>query len=246
MPEDVKKDALDPNADPSKVNKGDEKPTLESITKSMAETNEKLEKVLKQNTDKDSFISKLQGENKELRENVEKISKALTGKTDIQKDALLEKHRQALIDKGYDRESVDLLITMVDEIADAKAEKKTSDKIVPIVLDTVEELIESDTEIDQKLMKEHEQEIWDEYHLFKVEITPRKIKSNFKKAYNVVKNRLADKAKAEGKVESEEERNKRLKGAGAPPQGAGQPTSDEEKTFVDSIEKSGSVNSRFI
>ena len=246
MVEEIKKEVdIDPNADPSKENKGDEKPTLESITKQMAEQNDKLEKVLKQNADKDSFITKLQTENKELRGQVEKISSTLMGKTEKQKDTILEKHRQALIDKGYDAESVSLLLSAVEEIADAKADKKTSERIVPIVLDTVEELIDSDMEIDKKLVKEYEKEIWEEYESFKVEITPRKIKSNFKKAYNTVKDKLAKKAKAEDKAESEEARNNRLKGAGAPPQG-GKEMLDEEKRFVESIEKSNSANSRFI
>ena len=110
---------------------------------------------------------------------------------------------------------------------------------------TVEDLIESDTEIDKKLIKDYEKDIWDEYASFKVEVTPRKIKANFKKAYNTVRDKLAKAAKAEGKEGTEEERNASLKGAGPSPKGTKSKIEDEEKALVDSIEKSGPGNSRF-
>ena len=242
----TKEQVVDPIIEnPAKVEEKEEKPTLESLQTQNREINEKLEKVLKQNSDKDSFISKLEGENKGLRGQVEKISSTLSGKTEKQKDVILEKHRQALIDKGYDTEAVDVLLSAVDAIADAKAEKKTSEKIVPIILETVEDLIDTDSEIDKKIVKEYEKDIWTEYESFKTESTPRKIKANFKKAYNTVKDKLAKQAKAEGKAESKEERDAQIAGAGIPPKGA-KTMPDDEAKFIESIEKSNSANSRFI
>jgi len=244
MPEEQ---VIDPAADPAETGKEAEagkeegKATLEGIVKQNKELNEKLEKVLKQNSDKDAFITKLEGENKEVRGTLEKLSTTLQGKTEKQRDALIDTQRQKFLAKGYDEETVDLILDSVSEIA----EKKASKSIAPIITDAAMELIENDTEIDKDFIKSNEKEIMDEYHTYKIEeMTPRKLKSNFKKAYKQVHDRLADKAKSQRKDKDSEERNNMTKGAGDAGKGGKNETSEHD-SFVEGIVSSGSGNSRF-
>ncbi len=236
MPEE-NKEVVDPTTTPKEVK--EEKPTLESLQKQNQEINEKLEKVLKQNADKDSHISKIQNENKSLRETVQKISTSITGKTDKQKDAILERHRDKFLEQGYDEKSVDLILETINDVA----EKKAQEKIVPVIMDVAQDLVESDAEIDKKFLEDNSEEITEEYNSYKLEVSPRKIKANLKKAYNAVKERLAEKAKAGLKDKEKKEREEMLPG-GSPPGKGGK--KDPEDNFIEGIRTAGTGDSHFI
>lgn len=238
MPEELK----DPAENPTET--GEKKPevkspTLEDIASQNKELNEKLEKVLKQNSDKDSFITKLQSENKEIRGALQKVSETLEGKSNVQKDAILERQKQAFLKEGYDEKSVDLILNTIVEISDRKAQEK----IVPLIMDAAQELVESDTEIDKDFLEKNQEEITSEYTLFKPETSPRKIKQNLKKAYSTVKERLTEKAKASTKGKDEKVREDMLAGGKVEPSAKKPPTDDD---FIKSIEGAGSSNSHFI
>lgn len=215
---------------------GESTPTLDSIAKQNKELNDKLEKVLKQNSDKDSFISKLQGENRILRDTVEKVTTTLGGKSEKQKDAILDAHRERLVSKGYDAETVDLLLGTIVDLADRKAQEK----IVPIIMEAAEELVESDAEIDKSFLEKNQDAISAEYGLFRPETSPRKIKANLKKAYKIVKERLAEAAKAP----ADDSREKMLAGGRSEPRGKDKTPQGDD--LVSAIEKSGSGGSHFI
>ncbi len=236
MPEE-NKEVVDPTTTPKEVK--EEKPTLESLQKQNQEINEKLEKVLKQNADKDSHISKIQNENKSLRETVQKISTSITGKSEKQKDAILERHRDKFLEQGYDEKSVDLILETINDVA----EKKAQEKIVPVIMDVAQDLVESDAEIDKKFLENNSEEITEEYNSYKLEVSPRKIKANLKKAYNAVKERLAEKAKAGLKDKEKKDREEMLPG-GSPPEKGGK--KDPEDNFIEGIRTAGTGHSHFI
>jgi len=213
--------------------------TLEEVAAQNKELSDKMEKVLKQNSDKDSFITKITNENKDLRDTLQKLSGALSGKTEKQKDAFLDGQRQKFLDKGYDEETVDLLLETVDAIADKKADKK----IAAVIMDATEGLIESDPEIDQDFIEKNEVDIKAEFDTYKPETSPRKIKANLKKAYNAVKERLTEKAKTTQKTKEEEEREAALLGASGPQKGK---KAEGEDDLVTKIEGAGVANSHFI
>ena len=144
----------DPVAEPAKTGEEDVKPktmTLEEVAAQNKELSEKLYKVIKQNSDKDSFISKLEKENKEVRDNLQKLSTALAWKTEKQKDALIEAQRQKFLDKWYDAESVDLILDTIDVVAD----KKADNKIAAVIMDATEGLVESDPDIEKDFMEKN-------------------------------------------------------------------------------------------
>lgn len=212
------------------------KPTLDDIAKQNKDMNEKLEKVLKQNADKDSFIAKLQNENKTLRSTVEKVSTSLEGKTEKQKDAILDAHRKRLVSKGYDEESVDLLLETMNDLADRRAQER----IVPIIMEAAEELVESDAEIDKEFLNKNQEAITEEFGSFKAESSPRKIKANLKKAYRIVKERLAEKAK----TGTEDSRDKMIAGGKSEPKGRDKTPQGDD--IISSIEKAGVGSGHFI
>lgn len=153
----------DPAANPAET--GEEKVespkvTLEELSRQNKELNEKFEKVMKQNADKDSYITKLQGENKEVRTTLEKLSGALQGKTEKQRDALIDAQKQKFIAKGYDEETVDLILDSVSEIA----EKKASKTIAPMITDAAMDLIDTDPDMDKEFIKNNEADIMAEYN----------------------------------------------------------------------------------
>lgn len=218
------------------------KVTLEELSQQNKELTEKFEKVMKQNSDKDAFITKLQDENKGVRTTLEKLSGALQGKTERQKDALLDAQRQKFLAKGYDEETVDLILDSVSEIA----EKKASKSIAPIITDAAMELIEIDPEMDKDFIKNNEADIMAEYHTYKIEeFTPRKLKSNFKKAYKQVQERLTEKAKSQRKDKDNDDRNAMTKGGSDAGKG-GKNDKSQDDQFIESIVSSDSGNSRFV
>jgi hypothetical protein len=238
MPEEMKEEqAENPTETAPEKEQADVKPTLDDIAKQNRELNDKLEKVLKQNSDKDSFISKLQTENKSLRGTVEKVSTSLEGKSEKQKDAILERHKQRFLEQGYDEKSVDLILETINDVSDRKAQEK----IVPLIMEAAEDLVESDSEIDQTFLNKNQEAITDEYNSFRAEVSPRKIKANLKKAYKIVKERLAEAAKAEGK---HDDREKMLAGGKPAPKGKEKASNDED--LITSIERAGSAGGHFV
>lgn len=217
-----------------------EKPSFESLAAQNKELNDKLEKVLKQNSDKDSHITRIQGENKTLRDKISTVSSSLEGKSEIQKDAILEKNREKFLEAGYDEKAVDLILTTIADIADKKAETR----ITKVVTDAAMELIESDKDIDQAFVKANETAIMGEYNLLKLpEVSARSMKANFKKAYKSVKDALSEKAKGTRKGQ-DEDRDAMIDGARPAPVTKKPPK--EEEDFVKSIESSGATNSHFM
>lgn len=238
MAEEIK----DPVANPAKTGEeeGNAKTlTLEEVTAQISEIKSENEKIKKQNSDKDSFISKVTGENKELRDTLQKLSSALQGKSEKQRDAIVESQRQKFLDKGYDVEAADLIIDTVGIMADSIANKK----VASIIMDTTEDLIESDPDIDKKFMENNFEYVKSEFDNYKSESSPRKIKANLKKAYNVVKERLAKKEKSKGEKE-EENREKNIQGGSPAPQGGRKDTTEED--FIKGIVNAGNPNSHFI
>ena len=232
----------DPVADPAKTGDEGTKPktmTLEEVTSQIGEIKSENEKIKKQNSDKDAFISKVTGENKELRETLQRLSGALSGKTDKQKDAFLDGQKQKFLDKGYDAESVDLILDTISATADKIADKK----IASVIMDATEGLVESDPEINKDFMEKNSDMIKAEFDSYKPESSPRKIKANLKKAYDAVKARLADKAKGEGK--GEDGRDEMLEG-GKPPAKPKKSDKDSEKEFVEGIVNAGGTGGHFI
>ena len=214
------------------------KPTLDDIAKQNKELSEKLEKVIKQNSDKDSFISRLQQENKGLRGTVEKVSTSLEGKSEKQKDAILEGHKAKFIEQGYDEKSVDLILDTIASVS----ERKAQEKIVPIIMEAAEELVESDPEIDQAFLQNNQDAISAEFGLFKTEASPRKIKANLKKAYKIVKERLTEDARRD--KQDTGERDKMI--AGGKPAQKGKEKTPSDDDFVTAIERAGSSSGHFI
>ena len=207
------------------------KPTLDDVSRQGKELAEKLDKVIKQNSDKDSHISKIESENATLRATLQKVTTSIEGKPK-EKDAILDKQRQKLIDQGYDASAVDSLLEVVSDIADQKANQR----LVPIIMESAQELVESDPEIDRKFLEGNSTEITEEYNSYKTEISPRKIKANLKKAYKIVKDRLADEAKKETAPDTEEKREKMVSGGSPAPKGKKEEPKDD---FLDRIDKAG-------
>jgi hypothetical protein len=236
--ETLEQEGQDPSSTP-KEKKETPLPTLEDLAKQNRELNDKVSQVIKQNSDKDSHISKLEGENAKLRESMKKVTDSLEGKSETQKDAILEKQRSKLIEQGYDAKAVNSLLEVIDTIADQRAQKR----IVPIIMEVTEELIDSDSEIEKSFLEKNSDAINAEYNTYKVENSPRKIKQNFKKAYEIVKGRLAKEAKAKEEPQNQSEREKMLKGAGAPQKGKKEETTDD---LLDRIDKAGSPQGHFV
>lgn len=230
-------------ADPAKTPKEEAKevkPTLEDVAKQNKELNEKLDKVLKQNADKDSFISKVTSENKTLRDTLQKVSTSIEGKPKEQRDAILEAHAKKLSDKGYDAEAVSALLEVIADVAD----KKANERLVPLIMESAQELIESDPDIDQDFLQKNSEDITAEYNSYKVEVSPRKIKQNLKKAYAIVKNRRVEEAKKKESPAEEKKREEMVAGASAAPKGKREEPKDD---ILDRIEKAGGAkNSHFI
>lgn len=217
-----------------KETKKEDKVTLESIQ-------EQLKSMGKRLSDKDSHIGTIENENKELRDKIQNISSSLGGKTEKQKDSILGSAKKKFLDKGYDEETVDLILETVSTVADQRVEKGTA----KIISDSAYELIEADKTIDQKFVLANEAVIMAEFNSYKLdEKSARKMKQNFKKAYDVVKNNLAKKATATNREKSGEEREEMLEGNKPP--GTNKKTSQGDEDFVNSIEKSGNANSHFI
>jgi len=220
--------------------KEDVKPTLEDIASQNKELNEKLEKVLKQNADKDSHISRIEGENASMRQSLEKVTASLEGKTETQKDTILAREKEKLVKKGYDAEAVDSLLESITSIAEQKAQSK----VMPIIIDAAQDLVESDSEIDKEFLEKNQALVMDEYNTYKTELTPRKIKANLKKAYQIVKESLAKKAKLAALPEDERKRNEML--AGASPTPSGKKDVNPEEDFLDRIDRAGAKRGHFV
>lgn len=226
--------------DPTPEEKAKEvKPTLEDVSKQGKDLAEKLDKVIKQNSDKDSHISKIENENAKLRETLQKVTTSIEGKPK-EKDAILEKQRQKLIDQGYDAEAVDSLLEVVSDIADQKANQR----LVPIIMESAQELVESDSEIDKAFLEKNSDKIMSEFNSYKPEVSPRKIKANLKKAYKMVKDSLADEAKKEAAPETEKKRDEMVAGGSPQPKGKKEEPKDD---FLDRIDKAGGAkNAHFM
>ncbi len=143
------------------------------------------------------------------------------------------------MEQGYDEKSVDLILETINDVA----EKKAQEKIVPVIMDVAHDLVESDDEIDKKFLEDNSEEITEEYNSYKLEVSPRKIKANLKKAYNAVKERLAEKAKAGLKDKEKKDREEMLPG-GSPPEKGGK--KDPEDNFIEGIRTAGTGDSHFI
>lgn len=236
MPEEIVGQETAPVAETPEVKEEAKSPTLDEVLKQNKELGEKMETIIKQNRDKDSFINQLQNENKSFRDRIEKVSTSLDGKNETQKDAIIEAKRAMFLKEGYDEKSVDLILGTIVDLADRKAQER----IVPIVIEAAQELVESDPDIDQSFLQKNQDSVMEEYGLFKQEVSPRKIKANLKKAYRIVKERLADKAKAEARPDN---RDDMIDGAKPAQTGKARPQADD---LVDSIEKSGGAGGHFI
>lgn len=220
--------------------KKEAKPTLEEL-------NEKLNKVLKQNSDKDSYISKLEGENakeraekSELQETLQKVSASIVGKPKEEQDAEFEQVVSEFVNDGFDEKATrKLLKTSV-----AIARKEANKSLAPIIMDYAQGLVESDTDIDEEFLKRNEKAITIEFNSYKPEVSPRKIKANLKKAYQLVKDRLVEEAKKDKEPEEKSKREEMLPGGSVAPKGKKEEPKDD---FLDRIDKAGSgKNSHFI